>query len=82
LRSILVFLGSVIIAESRVNTREANHNVRVITSDPSLVVHPVNVELFACMSRQVFVMLLEDLVEGHEVDFAEMKMVINEKQQW
>ena len=65
---VLVLLGHVIVPQGRVDGAKPHHNVGVIPPHPSLVVHPVDVELLTRVRGRILVVLLEYLMKSHEVD--------------
>ncbi len=68
LTGVLVLLGALVVPQRAVHGRQPDDDVGVISADPGLVVHPIDVELLAGVGRGVLVVLLEDLVEAHEVE--------------
>mmetsp|Transcript_11842 Transcript_11842/g.23063 ORF Transcript_11842/g.23063 Transcript_11842/m.23063 type:complete len:258 (-) Transcript_11842:63-836(-) len=68
LTGILILLGALIVPKRAVHGRQPHHDVGVISPDPGLIVHPIDVELLAGVGGGVLIVLLEDFVKAHEVE--------------
>ena len=65
------FLDRLILSKTGINMRQSNDQIRIISTDPSLRVHSIDVECLAGIAGQMFVVLFEDFVEAHEIDIDE-----------